>query len=165
MPATCASAPALSMGQGMPGLARLGPAAVEGLSPAQGGAGKGVCAERKGRRNEGEGLARLDPLAVPQGGRPDKTGPATAKNCTGGQTGGGGVTPPYRCAQHRKRGEEGVGLTRLDPRTALQGGRPDKTGPTELRIRRGTWGKGRVGLPKLDPLKPGGGGGGNLRKK
>ena len=58
-----------------------------------------------------------------------------------------------------------MGLTRLDPRTALQGGRPDKTGPTELRIRRGTWGKGRVGLPKLDPRKPGGGGGGNLRKK
>ena len=116
MPATCASAPALSMGQGMPGLARLGPAAVEGLAPAQGGAGKGVCAERKGRRNEGEGLARLDPLAVPQGGRPDKTGPATAKNCTGGLTGGGGGNPtvPVRPAQKTGRGRSG----------------PDKTGPT-----------------------------------
>ena len=157
MPATRASAPALSTGQEMPGLARLGPAAVEGLAPAQGGAGKGVCAEREGRRNERVGLARLDPLAAPQGGRPDKTGPATVKNCTGGQT-GGGVSPPYRCAQRRKRGEEGVGPTRLDPRTALQGGRPDKTGPAELRIRRGAWGKGRVGLPRLDPLRPGGGG-------
>ena len=57
-----------------------------------------------------------------------------------------------------------MGLTRLDPRTALQGGRPDKTGPADLRIRRGARGKGRVGLPRLDPLELGGGGD-NLRKK
>ena len=115
MPATRASAPALSTGQEMPGLARLGPAAVEGLAPAQGGAGKGVCAEREGRRNERVGLARLDPLAAPQGGRPDKTGPATVKNCTGGQTGGGGIpTVPVRPAQKTGRGRSG----------------PDKTGPT-----------------------------------
>ena len=35
---------------------------------------------------------------------------------------GGGLSPPNRCAQRRKRAEEGVGLARLDPRTALQGG-------------------------------------------
>ena len=52
-----------------------------------------------------------------------------------------------------------MGLRRLDPRTALQGGRPDKTGPTELRIRRGARGKGRVGLPRLGPPELGGGGG------
>ena len=87
-----------------------------------------MCAQREGRRNEGVGLARLDPLAAPQGARPDKTGPATAENCTGGQT-RRGVSPPYRCAQRRKQGEEGVGLTRPDPLAAHQRGRPDKAGP------------------------------------
>ena len=107
MPATRASAPALSTGQLMPGVARLDPAAVKGLAPAQGGAGKGVCAQRVGRRNEGVGLARLDPFAAPHGGRPDKTGHATAENCTGGQTGWGGY--PHRTgapsAENRARKE------------------------------------------------------------
>ena len=61
------------------------------------------------------GLTRLDPLAARHGGRPDKTGRATAKNCTGGQTGGGGIpTVPVRPTQKMGRGRSG----------------PDKTGPT-----------------------------------
>ena len=154
----------------MPGPARLDPAAVEGLAPAQGGAGKGVCAHREGRHNEGVGVARLDPLAAIHGSRPDKIGPASAENCTGGQTRGGGVSPPYRCAQRRKRAEEGVGLTRLDPLVAHQGGRPGQTGPATAKVARGgrhgggggippyrcarrrKWGDEGVGLTRLDPL-------------
>ena len=33
-------------------------------------------AQHVGRRNEGVGLARLDPLTAHKGGGPDKTGPA-----------------------------------------------------------------------------------------
>ena len=67
------------------------------------------------QRHRGAGLTRLGlPL------------PKTARE---GRPGGGGVSAPYRCAQRRKRGEEGVGLTRLDPLTARQGGRPDQTEP------------------------------------
>ena len=66
-----------------------------------------------------EWAARLDPLAARQGGRRDESGPATAKNCTGGQTGGGGIpTVPVRPAQktgRRKSGPEKSGPYRSTP--------------------------------------------------
>ena len=101
------------------GLTRLGlllpKTAREGRQEGGGVSPPYRCAQRRKQGEEGVGLTGLDPLAAHHGGRPDKTGPATAKNCTGGKTGGGGIpTVPVRPAQNSGRGRSW----------------PDKTGPT-----------------------------------